>query len=103
MEIMGFGAGGWSMPRQGDGSDGTHDRQWRNARSVTCVWNKGSLVGAPEGAGSHEILPLVIANIFGTKMRTALTIGSFTVALFLFGLLVIVRECIQPGRGHCRR
>jgi len=34
---------------------------------------------------------LLVANLLRKKVRTALTIGSFIVALFLFGLLAIVR------------
>ncbi len=34
---------------------------------------------------------LIIANLFRKKIRTTLTLGSFAVALFLFGLLAIVR------------
>ena len=44
-----------------------------------------------------KFLPLVIANLFRKKIRTALTIGSFAVALFLFGLLVIVRGAFIQG------
>ena len=44
-----------------------------------------------------KFLPLVIANLFSKKIRTTLTIGSFTVALFLFGLLVIVRGAFSQG------
>ena len=44
-----------------------------------------------------KFLPLVIANLFRKKLRTALTIGSFMVALFLFGLLVIVRGAFSQG------
>jgi putative ABC transport system permease protein len=44
-----------------------------------------------------KYLPLVIANLFRKKIRTTLTIGSFTVALFLFGLLVIVRGAFSQG------
>jgi putative ABC transport system permease protein len=44
-----------------------------------------------------KYLPLVIANLFRKKIRTALTIGSFTVALFLFGLLAIVRGAFSQG------
>jgi putative ABC transport system permease protein len=35
-------------------------------------------------------LPLLIANILRKKIRTGLTIGSFMVALFLFGLLMVL-------------
>jgi putative ABC transport system permease protein len=38
-----------------------------------------------------RFLPLIIANLFRKKLRTTLTIGSFAVALFLFGLLLVVR------------
>ena len=34
-----------------------------------------------------KFLPLLLANLRRKKIRTALTIGSFAVALFLFGLL----------------
>jgi putative ABC transport system permease protein len=44
-----------------------------------------------------KFLPLVFANLFRKKIRTALTIGSFTVALFLFGLLAIVRGAFSQG------
>jgi putative ABC transport system permease protein len=44
-----------------------------------------------------KFLPLVVANLFRKKIRTALTIGSFTVALFLFGLLAIVRGAFSQG------
>ena len=44
-----------------------------------------------------KFLPLVLANLFRKKIRTALTIGSFTVALFLFGLLAIVRGAFSQG------
>jgi len=44
-----------------------------------------------------KFLPLVIANLFRKKIRTTLTIGSFTVALFLFGLLAIVRGAFSQG------
>ena len=37
-----------------------------------------------------KFLPLVLANLGRKKMRTLLTLGSFAVALFLFGLLVAI-------------
>ncbi len=40
---------------------------------------------------------LVLANLLRKKIRTALTIGSFAVALFLFGILALVRGAF--GRG----
>jgi putative ABC transport system permease protein len=44
-----------------------------------------------------KFLPLVFANLLRKKIRTALTIGSFAVALFLFGLLAIVRGAFGQG------
>jgi putative ABC transport system permease protein len=40
---------------------------------------------------------LILANLFRKKMRLALTIGSFAVALFLFGLLAVVRGSFNQG------
>jgi len=40
---------------------------------------------------------LIIANLFRKKLRTTLTIGSFVVALFLFGLLVVVHGAFNQG------
>lgn len=40
---------------------------------------------------------LIFANLFRKKIRTALTLGSFAVALFLFGLLAIVRGAFNQG------
>lgn len=40
---------------------------------------------------------LIFANLFRKKIRTALTLGSFAVALFLFGLLAIVRGAFSQG------
>jgi putative ABC transport system permease protein len=40
---------------------------------------------------------LILANLFRKKLRTTLTIGSFVVALFLFGLLVVVHEAFNQG------
>ncbi len=44
-----------------------------------------------------KFLPLIIANLFRKKIRTTLSIGSFAVALFLFGLLVVVRGAFSQG------
>jgi putative ABC transport system permease protein len=41
--------------------------------------------------------PLLFANLFRKKVRFALTIGSFTVALFLFGLLAVLRGAFGVG------
>lgn len=40
---------------------------------------------------------LIFANLFRKKIRTALTIGSFAVALFLFGILAVVRGAFAQG------
>jgi len=40
---------------------------------------------------------LIFANLFRKKIRFALTIGSFAVALFLFGLLAVVRGAFSQG------
>ena len=40
---------------------------------------------------------LVLSNLFRKKTRTALTIGSFAVALFLFGILAVVDGAFQQG------
>ena len=44
-----------------------------------------------------KFLPLIIANLFRKKIRTVLTVGSFAVSLFLFGLLAIVRGAFSQG------
>ena len=40
---------------------------------------------------------LVVANLFRKKTRTTLTVGSFAVALFLFGLLMVVHGAFSQG------
>jgi len=40
---------------------------------------------------------LIFANLFRKKLRFALTIGSFAVALFLFGLLAVVKGAFNQG------
>lgn len=44
-----------------------------------------------------KFLPLILANLRRKKVRTALTIGSFAVALFLFGLLATIRVAFSQG------
>jgi putative ABC transport system permease protein len=44
-----------------------------------------------------KYLALILANLRRKKIRTALTIGSFTAALFLFGLLLAVRSAFTSG------
>jgi putative ABC transport system permease protein len=44
-----------------------------------------------------KFLPLIFANLLRKKVRTVLTIGSFAVALFLFGLLATIRVAFSQG------
>jgi putative ABC transport system permease protein len=44
-----------------------------------------------------KFLPLLLANLKRKKIRTGLTIGSFAVALFLFGLLAAVSAGFRQG------
>jgi len=44
-----------------------------------------------------KFLPLLLANLGRKKVRTVLTVGSFAVALFLFGLLVAIRGAFSQG------
>jgi len=44
-----------------------------------------------------RFLPLLLANLRRRKIRTILTVGSFAVALFLFGLLGSVRYGFRQG------
>jgi putative ABC transport system permease protein len=44
-----------------------------------------------------KYLALILANLKRKKVRTALTIGSFVAALFLFGLLLAVRSAFTGG------
>ena len=44
-----------------------------------------------------KFVPLLFANMLRRKVRTALTVGSFAVALFLFGLLAAIRSGFRQG------
>ncbi len=44
-----------------------------------------------------KFFPLILANLFRKKLRTTLTVGSFAVALFLFGLLAAIRASFNQG------
>jgi putative ABC transport system permease protein len=44
-----------------------------------------------------KFLPLLFANLGRKKIRTTLTLGSFAVALFLFGLLATIRTSFNQG------
>jgi putative ABC transport system permease protein len=44
-----------------------------------------------------KYLPLLLANLKRKKIRTTLTVGSFMVALFLFGILAAIRQGFRQG------
>jgi putative ABC transport system permease protein len=44
-----------------------------------------------------KFFPLLLANLRRKKVRTVLTVGSFAVALFLFGLLVTIDGAFNQG------
>jgi len=44
-----------------------------------------------------KYLRLILANLKRKKLRTTLTIGSFVVALFLYGLLIAIRTAFAAG------
>jgi putative ABC transport system permease protein len=44
-----------------------------------------------------KYMPLIFANLFRKKLRTTFTIGSFAVALFLFGFLAVIHEAFGGG------
>ncbi|MGE0405102.1 MAG: ABC transporter permease [Candidatus Korobacteraceae bacterium] len=44
-----------------------------------------------------KYLRLILANLFRKKIRLTLTLGSFAVALFLFGILAVVRGAFSQG------
>ncbi len=44
-----------------------------------------------------KYLHIILANLGRKKFRTVLTVGSFTVALFLFGLLVVIDIALNQG------
>ena len=44
-----------------------------------------------------KFLPLIFANLSRKKLRTTLTIGSFAVALFLFGFLAVIHGAFEGG------
>src|SRR5580698_9172676 len=44
-----------------------------------------------------KFLPLLLANLRRKKLRTLLTVGSFIVALFLFGFLAIIHGAFNGG------
>jgi putative ABC transport system permease protein len=44
-----------------------------------------------------KYFPIILANLFRKKLRTALTVGSFVVALFLFGFLAVIHGAFSGG------
>ena len=44
-----------------------------------------------------KFFPLILANLFRKKLRTILTIGSFAVAMLLFGLLAVIHGAFTGG------
>ncbi len=46
-----------------------------------------------------KYLHIILANLGRKKLRTILTVGSFTVALFLFGLLAVIDIALNQGSG----
>ena len=44
-----------------------------------------------------KFLHLILVNLRRKKMRTALTLGSFMVALFLFGILITIKTALGSG------
>ena len=44
-----------------------------------------------------KYFPLILANLFRKKLRTILTIGSFAVAMLLFGLLAVIHGAFTGG------
>src|SRR5580765_5265731 len=48
-------------------------------------------------AESMKFLPLILANLRRKKIRTVLTVGSFAVAFFLFGLLGAIHYGFRQG------
>src|ERR1700724_1619016 len=75
---------------------------WRAVRTrrftwiKECSWNPGS---HREWAWEAvmKFSRLIFANLFRKKIRLALTIGSFAVALFLFSFLAVVRDAFSRG------
>jgi putative ABC transport system permease protein len=47
--------------------------------------------------GQMKYRHLILQNLLRRKVRTALTMGSFAVALFLFGILAVVHGAFQQG------
>ena len=44
-----------------------------------------------------KYFPILLANLSRKKIRTILTLGSFVIALLLFGVLAAVRTAFSQG------
>ncbi len=76
----------------------THDPMAAERAQATLHLNKGVLVeGGARREPGMKFLPLILANLSRKKLRTTLTIGSFAVALFLFGFLAVVHGAFNGG------
>src|SRR6185436_15978535 len=72
-----------------DGADGDARPARGRARADGAAPREGR-AGRRPGAARVKYLPLIVANLLRKKIRTMLTLGSFLVALFLYGILVAV-------------
>ena len=76
----------------------THDPLAADRAGAILHLNKGVLVEAQAaGRAGVKYFRLLLVNLFRKKIRTGLTIGSFAIAMLLFGLLVIVRFAFNQG------
>ena len=75
----------------------THDPRAAERAHVVLHLDKGVLVEAAGRRRRMKFFRLVWANLRRKKVRTTLTIGSFAVALFLFGLLAAIRVGFRGG------
>ena len=83
-----------------DDPDGDPRPARRRARERALAPREGRAGRGRAGPGAGELvkyLPLLFANLKRKKIRTTLTIGSFAVAMFLFGLLAAVRAGFRQG------
>ena len=70
----------------------------RRAGARPCSTSTRACSSRPAGSGGDEVpAASSLANLKRKKIRTTLTVGSFAVALFLFGLLVAIRGAFNRG------
>jgi len=77
----------------------THDPALRSGRTACCTWTRACSWKA-RSAEAMRFRHLLFANLFPAH-PDRLTVGSFAVALFLFGILAVVRAP-SPG-DRCGR